>query len=383
MRKKLSRKLRGDSDGIVDNAGENDQLISQANSSTAERQPPSSPILPSFYENSNLPELQDSPRGESSGNTNNHRLNNDNPDSHAEEDSSPRARQKGAVTKLNDPQQDTQGQEKRMKELQNSIWASSWLCCPTFTNIIKAGYMLSEFHRRGRFEENHQGLNLSSLKQRFHLGITLKSVQSYRNQIVGLVRPFIRVHIVDIDTGFHFKMPTYTPARPKFTRGLRVPDLPGALAWNQELIFDLPYSGLVSERALYLFEILDEQPSLSVRANINNQGLSIYRKVAWGYLIPVGVDGLLNVGLPSLAPEVGEESAFNRLDSSGEWPRTTSDPSNGRQTAAGKDLNVRIQLYDYRSYDGLVGVMQRSALNWPALSESYKRLVVARKTHNG
>lgn len=388
MRKKLSRHFREDTGEAnaegnppAANPDESSRLIENSQGSSSPSVPSQSG-LPSFYENTNLSALQRPAPEENSGNSRIeiHDHDNDEPD-----ETSPRSRQKAAVTKFGEEQQDIEGQEKRMKQLQSSLVSSSWLCCPIFTDIIKAGYMLREFHRRGKFEENNQGLNLSSLKHRYQLSITIKSVQSYRNHIVGLVKPFVRVHIVDIDTGFHFKLPTYTPARPKYTHGLRIPDIPGALVWNQELVFDLPYSGLVSERALYLFEVIDEQPSLSMRTNLNNQGLSIYRKVAWGYLLPVGVDGLLNVGLPSLIPEPGEISATHRSESITDLPKPSSEPSTSRtrgesKSVAGKDLNVRLQLYEYRRYDGLVGVMQRSALQWPSLGEPYKRYVYGIQT---
>lgn len=296
---------------------------------------------------------------------------------HQTEDS-PRTRQNPtSVSKFNDQHQDIEGQKQRIKLAQDAFLSSAWCCFPTLANVIRWGYLLNEFQRRGNFDLHNQGLSLSQLQERYLLGITIKCVQSYKRHLIGLVKPFVRVQVVDLETGFHLKSPTFSAVRPKFTHGLRSGDGPSIFSWNQDLTFDLPYSAVVSERALYLFEIIDEQPSLSVRSNLNNQGLSVFKKVAWAYLLPIGIDGQLNVGLPALFAETGESRPV------AEESTATDDPlppphdlfrNSQQKDRVGKDLHLRLQLYEYRQYDGALGTLQRSALHWPRLSEPYIRL---------
>lgn len=89
--------------------------------------------------------------------------------------------------------------------------------------------------------------------------------------------------------------------------------------WDEELVLDLQFHDATGEKCVLLFELLDDKPSLASSAFKSNRNqddsnsLSRYiaslrgdnqgkpkqkeiKRVAWGFLLPLGMNGEFNVG---------------------------------------------------------------------------------------
>ena len=158
------------------------------------------------------------------------------------------------------------------------------------------------------------------------LCITVKGIRGAALQLLGLVRPLIRIHAVDINTGRPLQSVRLPPVRAMNTTGRLVPVSSGssgdAMAlpyWDEELVLDLQFHDATGEKCVLLFELLDDKPSLassafkSKRSHDDSNLLSRYftslrggdqgkpkekeiKRVAWGFLLPLGMNGEFNVG---------------------------------------------------------------------------------------
>ena len=158
------------------------------------------------------------------------------------------------------------------------------------------------------------------------LCITVKGISGAALQLLGLVRPLIRIHALDIRMGRPLQSYRLPPVRAMNTTGRLVPVSSGssgdAMAlpyWDEELVLDLQFHDATGEQCVLLFELLDDKPSLassafkSKRPQDDSNFLSRYvaslrggdqskpkekeaKRVAWGFLLPLGMNGEFNVG---------------------------------------------------------------------------------------
>jgi WD40 repeat protein len=128
-----------------------------------------------------------------------------------------------------------------------------------------------------------------------------------------------------------------------------------------------------------LFELLDERPSLKM--NSNNARKSLSKRIAWGYLLPVGNKGHIHIGMKE---GWKKDDKFNdKVDRRIDRRRRRNDDDEGKEDSKVEmnvtiqenpkvlDKSLRIQLYAVREDDGIIGYMQRRIMNWPSYSSSY------------
>ena len=159
------------------------------------------------------------------------------------------------------------------------------------------------------------------------------------------------------------------------------------------------YSDIVNEDVVLLFELFDDQPSLTARKKSTKQNLPI--PLAWAYLLPIGNHKDIHVGLKSdwdpkvvLSPGASQSPSKDaaepkerswrtrKTDETSNKPDAQSDePSshksdNSTTTAVKKvdlklalqnvDKAIRIQWYRYVEHDGMLGWVQRKIMGWPS-----------------
>jgi len=356
--------------------------------------------------------------------------------------SMPKSRKKQSSIPL--PNQDVQSQLdkiQRIRLLQKTFPLS------IFYNFFKyqlAGYNTESFMRKMSLQNAHPNLDLTQHTDGLTIGIKVKSLWSYKTPIVTLVKPFVRIHILDLETGLYMKSRDMPPVKPWNTTVRSKEDHNGSSAdWQEEFIIPADLVDLASEKVLILLEIIDERPILSMRKqqrkkhDANVAAFVEYKKIAWAYLLPVGINGRLNIGhlsyhtkvvpavssnLSSFHREISRNSANNHNDDDELPPLITSavDPSTSlhplksgksvpdlqlqslssfhkdvggnssephsqqsqsQQPQSNKtvveikniDYSIKLQLYAYRGYDGLIGWLQRMILAWPVLGSKYSR----------
>ena len=91
-----------------------------------------------------------------------------------------------------------------------------------------------------------------------------------------------------------------------------------AAAWNEPIDVHTSYKSLLDPNVLFLFEIVDFGPNISVKDARKRNGVSA---IAWAFLRPVSSDGQINIALRSssedddvapLARETGDQATLNR-----------------------------------------------------------------------
>lgn len=274
----------------------------------------------------------------------------------------------GAVVKRQS--QDVKGQEDRLERLR----ALHQTCCLSWVTgsfrYFRIGYDINPFYRKTSFAEANKGLDLRREGQGVQLSVIIGDIDTYKEHVAGLIRPIVRVHAVDLESGLYIRSADRDPAAPACTRPQLSFNSGSSASWTQELLLDAHYYDVVNERSLLLFEILDEKPSLSLDKNTREKQ-QYWKKVAWGYLLPVGSNGQLNVGVANrqvLGGGLGGQSARTPRIVTGRAKEDREPPKRPYHR------NLRIQLYHYRRYDGLVGLIQRSMLAWPQLDPRYLSL---------
>lgn len=294
--------------------------------------------------------------------------------------------------------------------------------------LFGLGYNVTKFRRYGRFEDANPGLRLEADADGLALGMVVARLNSHGRHIVGIVKPLVKVHAVSLSTGYYIRSRNLPAVAPVTTRPCSLVDATASPTWNQELVLSGYFSDIVAEDTLLLFEVLDDKPSF--RADYQtapDTGMPIAKRVAWGYLLPIGTSGELNVGFSDewkyasrrtaarqgRGGSPGEDHASRdnlQLETEGSAPPLESRSGSGSaklaptrarshdalDTAADgiiaggtpvpvearvapqrgrkppqSDKSVRVQLYAYRQYDGLFGLMQRKIKGWPTIG-SYK-----------
>ena len=289
------------------------------------------------------------------------------------------------------------------------------------------GYNVNKFHRHGRFEDANPGLRLEADADGLGVGVTVLKVNSYGEQMIGIVKPLVKIHAVSIDTGYYIKSRNFPAVAPITTHPCALIDATSNPSWNEELILNAYFSDVVSDDTLLLFEILDDKPSLRTNYSpTTGTSAPIAKRVAWGYLLPIGMSGEMNVGFgedwkyssrravdrklrktprkqTSQSDMNGDDEASRPDGSVASKPvsRVTSsdnvagegadnsvagrakeeDEESDGEDASGShkarrypwdkpsvDKFLRIQLHTYRQYDGMFGMIQRKIKGWPTLA---------------
>jgi hypothetical protein len=242
-------------------------------------------------------------------------------------------------------------------------------------------------------------------------------MNTYGVHLVGIVKPLVKVHAVSLSTGYYIRSRNLPAVVPVTTTPCALLDATTHPTWNQELVLNAYFSDVVADDTLLLFEILDDKPTF--RVNYADGAEPIAKRVAWGYLLPIGVSGEMNVGFsedwkfserrklsrgPSRRRRAGEGGA--NAESTGELDpideeeqedqQSVSVPGREAHAAAilddaegvtssepaerapksrfpwhkpSVDKTVRVQLYSYRQYDGVFGLIQRKIKGWPTISK--------------
>jgi hypothetical protein len=209
--------------------------------------------------------------------------------------------------------------------------------------------------------------------------INIGRLSDLQGVLGSAVKPFIKVHIVDIDTG-HYIRPVTTGkmsvsrSAPVLTRQASLQgtasDVP---QWNEDLCFPtLRFRDVVNPQNLILFEVLDDPPSLSFRKaqsikSAKDMGSMVrtYTTLAWAFLLPVGQK--VNVGYPKTKTNKGVVDV--------ETNDSCCTPSQ-----ADHDLSLRLQLYQYK-VDTVVTRLQRVANRWPAAEGSQQKRQKTETSH--
>lgn len=158
------------------------------------------------------------------------------------------------------------------------------------------GYNVNKFHRHGRFEDVNPGLRLEADADGLGVGVTVLKINSYGDPMIGIVKPLVKIHAVSIDTGYYIKSRNFPAVVPITTRPCALLDATTNPTWNEELVLNAYFSDVVAEDTLLLFEILDDKPSLRTNYSNTAESAPIAKRVAWGYLLPIGMSGEMNVG---------------------------------------------------------------------------------------
>ena len=167
-----------------------------------------------------------------------------------------------------------------------------------------------------------------------------------------VVHPIVRMHVVDATTGAYIKRQsvekgagtgatTWFEGRSAFAahgigqQGFKIdrqcdyvlpvasqpaplPSQSLAAAWNEPIDVHTSYKSLLDPNVLFLFEIVDFGPNISVKDARKRNGVSA---IAWAFLRPVSSDGQINIALRSssedddvapLARETGDQATLNR-----------------------------------------------------------------------
>jgi hypothetical protein len=319
--------------------------------------------------------------------------------------------------------QDNRGVRPMPRYLEYSMF--DWLVQSNL--LFGLGYNVSRFSRCGRFEDANPGLRIEADADGLALGITVSRLHSFGKHIVGIVKPLVKVHAVSLSTGYYIRSRNLPAVAPVTTRPCSLVDATASPTWNQELILNAYFSDVVSEDTLLLFEVLDDKPSFRTDFTSSpDNAMPIAKRVAWGYLLPIGISGELNVGFSEdwkfssrraltrksggraagdggvgsahgsnddmqgipegtqedaqSADNRGSSSAASRSGSAKHPPAAEEGTGTPEGAAGGRragypwhkpsvDKPVRVQLYAYRQFEGLLGYFQRKIKGWPAIAQ--------------
>eukprot|EP01031_Cornospumella_fuschlensis_P028670 gene28670-34614_t len=254
-------------------------------------------------------------------------------------------------------QQDFQAAADRMKSLRefHQSCCFFWLHYPM--RAFKLGYDVEDFLRYRSFEVTNKGLDLRRDTHGLCANLRIHELFTLKEHVIGLIKPVVRVHTVYLDSGMYIKSPDKPPCKPVYTSPHLSMNSGSKCIWNEDLSIEASYADIVSENTLVLIEILDTKASVYIEKEQQDKRMYM-KRVAWGFLLPIGTYGQLNIA--------------HSTKSSAKTPRHEE----GAATARGAKSapykfpmkDVRIQLYRYREYDGIVGGIQRGILAWPSLN---------------
>mmetsp|Transcript_2505 Transcript_2505/g.3848 ORF Transcript_2505/g.3848 Transcript_2505/m.3848 type:complete len:1065 (+) Transcript_2505:68-3262(+) len=237
--------------------------------------------------------------------------------------------------------------------------------------------------------------------------ITIGGLSDLQGILGSAVKPFVKIHIVDADTGLYAGVSGSTGGRvnPVTTRQAQLSGSAFDVArWDEEIVFPTVRLGdVVSPRSLVLFEILDDPPKLSLRraqAGAVLDEVKKYTRLAWAFLLPVGQG--VNVGYPrhisgdaknekegkssDSRARVGTRArsrALGRKNEEEEEKANTGDEEERIDKGDEKepvdidpklcDLRLRLQLYEHQT-ESFSTRVQRAAHGWPECPDSADQL---------
>jgi hypothetical protein len=214
---------------------------------------------------------------------------------------------------------------------------------------------------------------------------------------MNLVNPFVRIHLVNIETGKYIRSTKRSNAscRPVSSHiAIRNETLSDDWIWKDRLVFDSTFSEAVSKEHIILFELLDIKSSLRAlgvkHPEHNSTTNKKVKRIAWAFLLPVGGDGSkenperLNVGSlsewGSAANAITSQKSSRQSSRRGEKAAETTveeeddklAESMAKSTVSSEgshDIHLHLQLHAYR-LDGMVESLQRGSLGWAAFSDN-------------
>lgn len=335
-------------------------------------------------------------------------------------------------TKANKEQTDSLEKQTKSHRRYNQYFQNN--CLSMFQFLLQSnlrfnlGYRIDKMPRFSRYEEKNPNLHLEADTDGLAVGINVLKLNFYGKQLASIVKPYVKIHVVSIETGYYITSRKFPAVVPVSTNPCVLIDSTTSPSWNQELIFNAYFSDLVSEDNILLFEVLDEKPSLSTTVKKAKQSTLplVAKRIAWGFLLPISVSGDLNIGFSDdwkLSSRRGvdleiqkeqnkdnndnldnndddnnnqDEIIHKRLKTINEndttspkvtprntpknSPRVNDENDNKNKSSPTKkqkypwdkpsvDKLIRIQLYSYRHYDGVFGLVQRKILGWPTIGK--------------
>jgi hypothetical protein len=146
------------------------------------------------------------------------------------------------------------------------------LCCKMGYNVG----MIAKVPLRRESTPLHYGPRADS----YSLGVRIEGIEHLTSELINLIRPMVRVHVVHIEHGTYLRSAKRTFAAPLTTASYPLKDAADCPRWQQDLVIDINYGDIVSEDALILFELLDNRPSLNVKKTARNQGTRSSAEIA-------------------------------------------------------------------------------------------------------
>lgn len=174
-------------------------------------------------------------------------------------------------------------------------------------------------------------------------------------QCSNMVRPCIRIHVVDVRSGYYVhssnKKNVYKYCTPKTTSIYPLKNSHTSPHWQDEsVMFELEYSEIITENTVLLFELLDEKPSM--KSNLDSSSTRTdYKKQAWGYFSPLSSGG--HGGMRGESPDDGDDQDGLSLEALAmhlnvghcpHWLESSKAPS----SSAPVYKAVNIQLHEYQ-----------------------------------
>jgi len=97
------------------------------------------------------------------------------------------------------------------------------------------------------------------------LGVNIKRLSSVTVEL-GMVRPYVKIHVVDIRSGRYLinSKRLFRPVAPVRTKSCFLKEISVLPIWGEELVIEAPFSMVSSNDTLILFEILDTRTTLSI-----------------------------------------------------------------------------------------------------------------------
>lgn len=274
------------------------------------------------------------------------------------------------------------------------------------------GYRMVDYVREIDFKLANPEIDLEGDAKGLAVGLNIKSVHSNLLQRMGMVKPVVMIHAVSISTGYYIRSRGLPFAKPVVTKSCFLKDTYSVPYWDEDLVIDAFFSDVANDDTILLFEIIDDKPSLS-SSNIkkqhrmkqqeewnNNNTHPTAKRIAWGYLLPLGLNGELNVGfsdewktsMTSRPPSPSKRSSPAKettLDDSNHEKTTNEDENSSQSTETVEkeerlkallystkkknvDIALRLQLFQYHKYDGPIGFLQRKTKGWPLYNNYVK-----------
>jgi WD40 repeat protein len=224
------------------------------------------------------------------------------------------------------------------------------------------------------------------------VGLNIQCITAYAAELGVCVRPFVRVHALNINSGMYVKSPKKPAAKPLSTRPYPLKTISALARWEQDFLIDANFNDIVNPDVILLFEVLDDKPSLSMKADSNEAGA---KRIAWGFVVPIGGSNSLNVGILDDWKSVDNskkkiegirggkdknnksrrKKGLLRSDDSDNSAGDDDDEEDGIMNSDKKnnlsllgynvDKTLRIKFYAYTGSDTIACAIQRKTMSWP------------------